>query len=103
MNNSCRLRRLCPLPDTPLPHLIGTRGEETREPQRSPHGDDDLANGALDAELFAFCSDLVVGESGETFFERDREWDDNIAGAVLVDPGFDLGEVFVFLADVVFL
>lgn len=103
MNNPCRLRRFCPLPDTPLPHFVGTRGEEAGKPQRSPHGDNDLADGALNAEFLAFRGDLIVTETGEAFLERYRERDDDVAGAVLINPGFDLVEVFIFLADIVFL
>lgn len=102
MNNPCRLRRLRPLPDTPLPHLIRTGGEETRETQRGSHNDDDLADCALDAEFLAFFGGFFVGHASETFFECYRERDDDVAGAVFVDPGFDLGKVFVLLADVVF-
>lgn len=103
MNNPRRLRRLRPLPNTPLPHLVRARREEAREPQRSPHRNDDLADGALDAELFAFLGDFGIAHAGESFLEGHREWDDDVAGTVLVDPGFDLGEVLVLLADVVFL
>lgn len=103
MDNPCRLRRLCPLPNTPLPHFVRARGEEACESQRSPHRDDDLADGALDAEFLAFLGDLLITEAGEAFLEGNRKWDDDVAGAVLVDPGFDLGEVLIFLADVVFL
>lgn len=103
MDNPCRLRRLRPLPNAPLPHLVRACSEEACESQRRPHRDDDLANGALGTEFLAFCGGLFVAEAGEAFLERNRERDYDVASAVLFDPGSDLWEVLVFLADVIFL
>ena len=46
---------------------------------------------------------LLFGEQREALLERDGEGDERVAGVVLVDPGLDLGQPFVLLADVVAL
>ena len=48
-----------------------------------------------------FCFGVAF-EAGEAFFEGDGKGDDRVAGGVFFDPFGDFGEVFVFLADVVF-
>ena len=46
---------------------------------------------------------LFLGHVDETFFECNGEGDERVAGVVLVDPGLDLGQPLVLLADVVAL
>ena len=97
------LWRLGPLPDRPLPHFVGAGGEKAAEVHHLPHGDDDLGQGRLGAELLAFLVGDGVGlEAREAFLEGDGHWDDGVAGGVLLDPFGDFGEVLVLLADVVF-
>lgn len=66
----------------------------------------DLANLTLGANLLELGGEGlgVVGKlHGEALLERDREGDQEVAGGVLVDPGLDLGQPLVLLADVVAL
>lgn len=97
------LRRLGPLPDRPLPHLIRAGGEETAQIQHLPHRGDDLGKRGLGAEFLALVLGFGLGlEAREAFFEGDGERDDGVPRGVLFDPVGDFGEVFVFLPDVVF-
>lgn len=102
MNHPRSLWRLRPLPDTPLPHLIRPRRKKADKSQRAPHRDDNLPDGTLDTKLLALLCCLLIRHARETLLEGYREGDDHVAGTVLVDPGFDLREVFVLLPDVVF-
>ena len=97
------LGRFGALADGPLPDLVGAGGEEAAEVHHLAHGDDDLGEGGFGAEGFAFGVGGSVGvEAGEALFEGDGHGDDGVTGGVLFDPLGDFGEVFVFLADVVF-
>ena len=42
-------------------------------------------------------------EAGETFFEADGDWEDGVAGCVVLDPFHDFAEMLVLLSDVVLL
>ena len=103
MNYPRRRRRLGPLSDRPLPHLIRACGEKTTQVQCLPHGGDDLGKGRFGTEGFAlfFCFGVAFKPS-KAFFEGDGKGDDGVAGGVLFHPFRDFGKVFVFLADVVF-
>jgi hypothetical protein len=47
---------------------------------------------------------LLFGlEAGETFFETDGDWEDGVAGCVVLDPFHDFAEMLVLLSDVVLL
>ena len=66
----------------------------------------DLAHLTGSAELLELLLEAlrVVDKLGrEALLERDREWQQDVARRVLVDPGLDLGEPLVLLADVVAL
>jgi hypothetical protein len=98
------LRRLGPHANGPLPHLVGARGEEAAERERLAHGDDDLREARLGAQLLALGVDLGLGvEAREAVLEDDGQRDDGVAGRVLLDPGVDLGQVLVLLPEVVLL
>lgn len=103
MNDTGSLRRLGADADAPLPDLVGTGGEERDQPQSLAHGDDKLSNHGPDLERLALLGGLLISHTGKAVLERDRQRDDNIARAVLVDPGLDLGQVLVLLADKVAL
>ena len=69
-----------------------------------PHGGDNFGKRGFGAERFALFFGGCFGiEAGEAFFEGDAKRDDWVARRVFFDPFGDFGEVFVLLADVVFL
>lgn len=103
MNNACRLWRLGPLPNRPLSHLIRPSSKEAPQLQALPHGQDDLRQCALGAELLALLSRIGLGFKGrKAFFKGDANGNYGVASCMLFDPFCDLGEVLVFLANVVF-
>lgn len=103
MNHPSSLGRLGPLPNGPLPHLIRARREKTPQIHHLPHGRDNFRQRALGPQLLALLLGLLfILEPREAFLEADGERDDGVARGVFFDPFGDFGEVFVFLADVVF-
>lgn len=107
MNNARRLWRLRPISNSPLPNLISTRREETAQAKTLAHSRHDLREGGLCADCLAFGGGVGVGvEAGQALFEAYRDGDYGVDaggwGCAVFDPGGDGGEVFVFLADVVF-
>lgn len=104
VNDTSGLRSLGTNTDGPLSDLVGTGGKEGAEVQGGTHGGDDLGQGALDAELLELLLALGVGlHVGQTFFEADGEWDDQITGGVGINPLLDAEQMLVLLADVVAL
>ena len=72
MDDPRSLRRLCPIPNSPLPHLICSRREEAAEIKHLPHGRDDLGQRRFCTKLFTFlrCFRLSL-ETCETLLESD--------------------------------
>ncbi len=104
MDDAGGLRRLGPHANGPLPHLVGARGEEAAEREGLAHGDDDLREARLGAELGALGVDLgLCVEACEAVLEDDGQGDDGVARGVLLDPGVDLGQMLVLLPQVVLL
>lgn len=104
MNHARGLWGFTPLPDRPLPHLVGTGSEEASEIKLLPHRRDDLRQRRFRAQLLTLLLRFgFVFAAGEAFFEGDGDGNYGVAGCVLFDPFGDLGEVLVLLADVVFL
>lgn len=96
------LRGLGAVPDRPLPHLVGARGEEGAEVHGLAHRGDDLGQGGLGPDLFALLVDLLLAlEPRQTVFEGNGDGDDGVAWGVGLCPLGDLGQVLVLLADVV--
>ena len=96
------LGRLCAFADRPRADLVGPAGEVADEVEGGVAGGGDLAEGGDGADLLLLLGALLVrGEEGEALLEGDGEGDERVAGVVLVDPGFDLGQPLVLLADVV--
>ena len=96
--------RLRPLPNRPCAYLAGSAREVANEVEGGVACGGDLAQRAVRADLLLLLGALLVRlHESETLLERDREGDEGVAGVVLVDPGLDLREPFVLLADVVLL
>jgi len=103
MNNPRGLRCLGTLSYRPLPDFISARGEKAAQSQTRAHRRNDLRQRALRPQLLALLRGLLLGfEAGETLFEGYGEGEDGVAGGVFFDPFGDFGEMFVFLADVIF-
>ena len=104
MDHPGSLRRLCPIPNSPLPHLIRPCCKEAAEIKHLPHGRDYLGQRRLRTELFTFllCVRLSL-KTREALLEGDRERQYRIARCVFFDPFSDLGKMFVLLSDVIFL
>ena len=97
-----RLRRLRPLPYSPLPDLIRPRREKASQLQRLPHRQNNLGQRALRAQIFEFLLFLArLVKAPQPFFQGDGDGDDGVARGVGFHPLGDLGEVLVLLADVV--
>ena len=103
MNDPRSLRRLCPIPDSPLPHLICPRREEAAEIKHLPHRRDNLRQSRFGTKLFTFlrCFRFSL-ETCEALLEGDGERQYRIAGCVLFDPFGNLRKVLVLLSDVIF-
>ena len=103
MNDPRSLRRLCPISDSPLPHLICPRREEAAEVKHLPHGRDHLGQGRFCTKLFTFlrCFRFSL-ETCEALLESDGQWQYRIAWRVLLDPFGNLRKVLVLLSDVIF-
>ena len=99
-DTSC-LRSLRPSPDRPRAYLIWSTREVPDEVERRVARSGDLRQRAVRADLLLLLGALLVREGHEALLEGDGEGDERVAGVVLVDPGLDLGEPFVLLADVV--
>ena len=89
--------------DGPRADLIRTASEVTDELQARVTGDGDLAQVARSADLLLLLSLLLRSHLCKTLLESDGEGDERVARVVLVDPGLDLGQPLVLLADVVAL
>ena len=72
MDDPRSLRRLCPIPNSPLPHLICSRCEEAAEIKHLPHGRDNLGQSRFCTKLFTFlrCFRLSL-ETCEALLESD--------------------------------
>ena len=103
MNDPSSLRRLCPVSNSPLPHLICPRREEAAKIKHLPHGRDNLGQGRFCPKLFTFlrCFRLSL-ETCEALLESDGERQYRIAWCVLFDPFGNLRKVLVLLSDVIF-
>lgn len=51
----------------------------------------DLSQSTLCADLLLLFFFLFGTHKSQTFFERDGEWNERVAGVVFVDPCFDFG------------
>lgn len=104
MNHPSSLRRLCPISDSPLPHLIRSCREEAAKVKHLPHGRDDLGQRGFCTELFTFLLCLCFSlETCEALFKGDRERQYRIAWRVFFDPFGNLRKMLVLLSDVIFL
>ena len=104
MNDPGSLRRLCPISNSPLPHLICPRSEEAAKIKHLSHSRDNLGQRRLRTKLFAFlrCFRLSL-ESREALLESNGERQNRIAWCVLLDPFGNLRKMLVLLSDVIFL
>lgn len=74
MDYPSSLWRLCPIPKSPLSHLIRPRREEAPEIQHLPHGRNNLGQCGLRTELFTFLFRFCFSlETCEALFEGDGE------------------------------
>ena len=74
MNDPSSLRRLCPISNSPLPNLIGARGEEATEIKHLPHGRNNLWQRRFRTEIFTFLRCFRLGlETCEALLESDGE------------------------------
>ena len=104
MYDPCSLRRLCPISDSPLPHLVCSRREEAAQIKHLPHGRNNLWQRGFSTELFAFLLCLRLSlETCEALFKSDGERQYRITRCVLFDPFCNLRKMLVLLSDVVFL
>lgn len=104
MNDPSSLRRLCPISNRPLPHLIRPRREKAAKIKHLPHGRNDLGQRGFCAELFTFLFRFCLSlETCEALLEGDRERQYRVAWCVLFHPFGDLGKMLILLSDVVFL
>lgn len=104
VNDTGGLRRLGAVANGPHTDLIRTSSEEGSKVENLAHGDNDLGQGRLRANLLAFLRDLrVVLELGKTLLEGGGNGKDAVTRGVLLDPFGDLGKVLVLLSDVVAL
>ena len=101
LNDTSRLRSLRPSPDRPRAYLIGSTREVPDEVERRVARSGDLGQRTVRADLLLLLGALLFREQREALLERDGEGDERVAGVVLVDPGLDLGQPLVLLADVV--
>ena len=104
VNHASCLGGFTSLPDSPLPHFVGTGSEEAREIQLLPHGGDDFWQSRLRTKLLAlFLRFGIVFTAGKAFLEGNGDRDYGVTGCVLLDPFGDFGKMLVLLADVVLL
>lgn len=104
MNDPSSLRRLCPVPNGPLPHLICPRCKEAAKIEHFPHGCNNFGQCGFCTQLFAFLRCLLLSlETCKALLKRDGERQYRIARCMLFNPFGDLRKMFVFLADVVLL
>ena len=102
LDDTRSLRGLRAPPNRPCADLIGPAREVADEIEGRVAGGGDLAEGAVRPDALLLLGALLVrGHEREALLERDGEGDERVAGVVLVDPGFDLREPLVLLADVV--
>jgi hypothetical protein len=98
------LGRLGAHPNGPLPNLVCASGKKASELEGLSHGEDDLRQARLGAQLLALGRHFGLRpESREPVLEADGHGDDGVPRRVLLDPGVDLGQVLVLLPQVVLL